>query len=188
MKIFIFVLILVLIILLFPFRIKGKFSFDIFNNYGFLSLFFCNLKLSLVRIKFLPFKVKLTTKNKKIYLTFKDFLTENNFAQVYLDCILNVVRIKSFKLFSNIQFKDNSYLQYLVSSLFYVGFGIAYSILNTVKNFSNIECLNFANSTNTSFVINFSVSMQLNLFLVIYCFFVSIFRNLKRVRSLKNGN
>lgn len=188
MKTFLFVFFIVLILLCFPFRIKCKFSYNVFSNSGFLSLFFYGIKLSLVKIKILPFKVKLRTKNKKFYLSFKDFIKENTFGEVYLNSIFGVTKIKSIKIFSNIQLKNNSFLPYLLTGSLYLIFGVFYSYFSFFKNFYSIKCLNFANSTNTNFVINFTISVQLNLFLIIYCFFVSIFKNIKRIKEIDNGN
>lgn len=183
MKVFFGVLLIIVLILLFPLKIKGKFTYDIFNNYGFVSLFFFSLKLSIFKIKFLPFKIKIKAKGKRFYVTFRDIISENNFGEVFFNTILKVVKIKSIKLFSNFAIKDNAYVSHLTSGLFYVLFGSAFSYFSQVKNFYNVECLNFANFTNTNFVINFTCSTQTNLLMIIICFVISIFKNFKRVRE-----
>ena len=138
MKVFLFVLGIILILLFFPFRLKGKLSYNILKNEGYLSLFFYSIKLTLISIKFLPFKIKLKSQNKKFYLSFKDLVQENNFGEVFINSIFKVVKIKSIKFFSNLQFKDNSFLPYLTCGTLYVLFGVFYSFFSNIKNFSNI--------------------------------------------------
>ena len=180
MKIIIGIFLLIFFILLLPLTFKGKISYNIFNNYGYISLFFFSIKLCLLKIKILPFKIRFKTNKKKFYLTFSSFISEDNFGEVFLNTLLKFIKFKSIKFFTNMSIKDNAYFPYLIAGTLYILFGTFYSYYSLSKNFYNVECLNFANFTNTNFVINLTCSVKVSLLIIIICFFISVFKNLKR--------
>ena len=68
MKIFVILFLFLLFILFVPIKLKGKVNYSIFNNTGYVSIYFYKIKVFLCKISFIPFKILIETKKKKIQI------------------------------------------------------------------------------------------------------------------------
>ncbi len=182
MKWFIILFLLLLLILLFPIKLKGKLIYNIFKNEGIISIYFYKLKFFVSHFKLLPHKILIYGKKKKdisIYFFDKDN-TQSSVLDIFFVSLIKQVKLNNFRTYANFGLCENAFASSIGSGTLNIFTGLASSYLVTNWDADCISSQIFTDYTKTKFIMCFTSSIQLNLFMVIYCFLSSFIIKLKR--------
>lgn len=183
-----FIIGIILIILFFPIRAKTKIIYNVFNNKGYASLFFYNLKLFKCRFKIKKFKIYAKTKKKDFVI---DLFNENNqtsLGEIYVMQVLKKIRIKNLKLGSKFSFNRDMLVTSVGGASLNLLFGIILSIICNKKKIDNYEITYFNNADRTMFLVVLTTSIQINLFWLFISLLKTIILKLKKGMVKSYGN
>jgi len=176
--VFIILFFVVLIILFFPINLKGKLAYNVFSNKGYISFYFYKLRLSLLKIKFIPFKFIIKDKDKEFSIT--DIKNQTNFSDIFIGVLIKEIKIKNFRVLSCFGFNKDCLITSLGGAILLLS-ALTLSAMVIKKNSAdNLTCNIFPDYKKTNFIFCFTSSIVLNLFTVIYCFVISLFIKLKK--------
>lgn len=182
MKWIIILFLLLLLILLFPIKLKGKLIYNLFKNEGIISIYFYKIKLFVSHFKILPHKILIYgKKNKDISIYFFD--KENNQSSVidiFFVKLIKQVKFNNFRTYGNFGLCEDAFASSIGSATINILTGVANSYLVNNLGSDNISSQIFTDYTKTKFIMCFTSSIQLNLFIIIYCFLSSFIIKLKR--------
>ncbi len=181
MKWFIILFLLLLLILLFPIKLKGKLVYNLFKNEGIISIYFYKLNLFVSHFKIMPHKILIYGKKKKdISIYFFDDVDQSSVLDIFFMTLIKQIKLNNFRTYANFGIEDNAFASSIGSASLMIVSGFASSFLVNSKSTDNIISQIFADYTKTKFIMCFTSSIQLNLFLVIYSFLSSFIIKLKR--------
>lgn len=187
MKLFFILFFIFIFILFFPINLKGKIIYNILHNSGYLSIYYYKLKMFLANLRFTPFIVFI--ESKKIKASFDIFKKEEqySFSEIFFKEIFKRVKIKNFRLFSKFGFMRDCMLSCIGSGTMTILSSLTMSLLMNKKTVFNSCIQIFPDFLYSRFLICFTGSITLNLFLIIYCAIVSLLKIM--VREVKrNGS
>lgn len=181
MKWFIILFLLVLLILLFPIKLKGKLIYNLFKNEGIISIYFYKIKLFVSHFKILPHKILIYGKKKKdISIYFFDTDNQSSVLDIFFVSLIKQVKLNNFRTYANFGLCENAFASSIGSGTLNIFTGLANSYLVNYMDSENITSQVFTDYTKTKFIMCFTSSIQLNLFIVLYCFISSFIIKLKR--------
>lgn len=183
-----FIVGLIIILLFFPIRVKSKLIYNVFNNKGYASLFFYNLKLLICRYKFKKLKLIARAKNKEFEIDLINEKNQTNFGEIYVMQLLKKIRIKNLKLFSQFGFNRDLLASSVGGASLNIIFGIMLSIICNKKKIDNYEITTINNEARTTFLIIISTSIQLNIFWLILSFIKTLLLKIKKGMVNSYGN
>lgn len=181
MKWFIILFLLALLILLFPIKLKGKLIYNLFKNEGIISIYFYKIKLFVSHFKILPHKILIYGKKEKdISIYFFDTDNQSSVLDIFFVSLIKQVKLNNFRTYANFALCENAFASCIGSGTLNIFTGLASSYLVNYMDSENITSQVFTDFTKTKFIMCFTSSIQLNLFIVLYCFISSFIIKLKR--------
>lgn len=173
-----------------PIKLKTKLIFNLFENKGFISIYFFSFKVMLRNWYIKTNRVVLKdfyNKKKDILIWFggKNENEKNVFSDIFFNKLLFKIKIKSFKVYSNFGFKNNVYLTFYITAFLNICAGVFKSLIFNTKKVKNMEVALFPSFLKNNSMFCFSLAIQINLFVVLNCLIISL---LKTISGGKNGN
>ena len=186
MKIFV-ILLFLLFILFVPIKLKGKVDYSVLNNTGFISIYFYKIKVFLCKISFVPFKIIIETKKKKIQVDFMKKEDEYSYGEILFKILMKKIKIDNIRFISKFGLFRDCLVSCAGSGTLLVTMSILMSIISSKKTLDNSEITVFPDYTSNRLLLCFSGSIRLNVFVVILSLLISLFKVIKR--GIKNyGN
>lgn len=185
MKLSIILFFIFILILFFPIKLKAKIIYNLFKNEGFLSIYYYKLQLSIFTLKVVPFKIVLDNGKRQTNIYFFNN-EDDSFGDLFLTRLLNQIKIKDFRTYARFGFNSNCMLACMgCTSLTLFSTFSNLILMNKFGNFkSDIQI--FPDYINSRFLLCYTISICLNLFIIIKTLFICLLIKLKR--SKKNGN
>lgn len=187
MKIFVILFLFLLFILFVPIKLKGKVNYSIFNNTGYVSIYFYKIKVFLCKISFIPFKILIETKKKKIQIDVMKKEDEYSYGEILFKILMKKIKIDNIRFISKFGLFRDCLVSTIGSGTMLVTMSILMSIISSKKTLDNSEITVFPDYTSNRLLLCFSGSIRLNIFVVILSLIISLFKVIKR--GIKNyGN
>ena len=187
MKIFVILFLFLLFILFVPIKLKGKVDYSIFNNTGYVSIYFYKIKVFLCKISFIPFKILIETKKKKIQIDVMKKEDEYSYGEILFKILMKKIKIDNIRFISKFGLFRDCLVSTIGSGTMLVTMSILMSIISSKKTLDNSEITVFPDYTSNRLLLCFSGSIRLNVFVVILSLIISLFKVIKR--GIKNyGN
>lgn len=187
MKIFVILFLFLVFILFIPIKLKGKVDYNIFNNTGYVSIYFYKIKVFLGKISFVPFKILIETKKKKIQVDFMKKEDEYSYGEILFKILMKKIKIDNIRFISKFGLFRDCLVSAVGSGTMLVTMSILMSIISSKKTLENSEITVFPDYTSNRLLLCFSGSIRLNVFVVILSLLISLFKVIKR--GIKNyGN
>lgn len=187
MKIFVILFLFLLFILFVPIKLKGKVDYSVLNNTGFISVYFYKIKVFLCKISFIPFKILMETKKKKIQIDVMKKEDEYSYGEILFKILMKKIKIDNIRFISKFGLFRDCLVSCVGSGTMLVTMSILMSIISSKKTLENSEITVFPDYTSNRLFLCFSGSIRLNVFVVILSLIISLFKVIKR--GIKNyGN
>ena len=187
MKIFVILFLFLLFILFIPIKLKGKVDYSVLNNTGFISVYFYKIKVFLCKVSFIPFKILIETKKKKIQVDFMKKEDEYSYGEILFKILMKKIKIDNIRFISKFSLFRDCLVSCVGSGTMLVSMSILMSIISSKKTLDNSEITVFPDYTSNRLLLCFSGSIRLNVFVVILSLIISLFKVIKR--GIKNyGN
>ena len=185
-KTFFIIYVVVVVILFLPIKVKGKFSYRLTQNEGYLSLYLFNLRLLLYKTTIVPFKFVMSNGKKKLVFDFA-FTGSNNFMEIFIAKIFGIIQVNNFNLYVNLGLFDPFSTSLSCAFLDAIALSTL-SALSTKKYFHNysVRFMPSYNEFNCTLASSFSCSI--NLFCIIYTFFATLFILLSSKKKQAKNN
>ena len=188
MRIFLILLLIVNLILFLPIFFKCKINFDFCNNKGVLSIFFFSFNIALFKFSFLINKIYIKEKKKRIsFIYYSDLTNQNKLREIFFILLLNNVDIKNLRFISKVGVKENAYISSLLCAGLNIVSSIFFNFLIEKKNIDKIMFAIFPNYYKSDFLLCFTTSVSINIFMIIYCFVLSLSIKLRK-EKIQYGN
>jgi len=187
MKVFLILFLLIMLLLLFPLKIKSKVIYNLMKNNGFVSFYFYNIRLFVGRWKFVPFKLIIKGKKKDVVIGLSNLQTQNDYKDIYINQLMKKIKINNVRSYVKFGFNKDALITSLGGAGLKILSGVACCLLSLKESKKIFMSQVYPDYTNTILFICVTASIQLNLIIIIYCFFSSFILNIKR-GSKKYGN
>lgn len=187
MLVAIIIVLVVFIILFMPIKLKTKISYNILENAGIVSLYIGCVKMFLGRFNFGFNRFNMTYSKSKIYSTsFTDIKNGSTFMDKFIVNIYKRIKIKTIKIYANLGIKSDAYLTAILVGCVDVPIQILSALVLNQKAINRVSTRIFANFCDNSLFFGVAGCIKLNLFLIIYCCIVSLFKINQGVNAYEN--
>lgn len=184
MRIFFALLIIFNLILFLPIILKCKINYNFNENRGYISLFFFSFNISLQ--KFILMLNKIYVKDKRNHITFvyyNDLTSQDKVREIFFVKIIKNVEIRNFRVISRIGVSKNAFMSCMLCG----GINVVASIVGSyfcsqtlVEKFSHYS---FPNYYKTEFILCFSSTISISLFMIFYCLISAITTKLRKGKT-----
>lgn len=185
-KTFFIIYIVVVIILFIPIKFKGKFSYRLTKNEGYLSFYLFSLRVFLYKTTFIPFKFIMSNAKKKIVLDFSSFKGASNFKELFITKTFGVVQINNFNLYVNLGLFDPFSTSLACAFLDALSLS-SLTALSSKKYFNNYSVRFMPSFSEFNCTLATSFSCTINLFCVLYVWVATIFQLLSSKKKERNN-
>lgn len=181
------IIFIVILILFIPFKLKVKLSYDILKNKGTISITLMVFRVFLGEFKILGKKLMMTyAKDKYHEVDINGIKNSSNFMDNFVINILKNIKVNTFKIYANIGYKYDAFLTAMLVSGINIFIQIAISQFLNRKPLAKVITSIFPNFCDTKLFFAISSSVSLNLYLIIMCAIIALFKIKKGVKSYEN--
>jgi len=189
MRIFLILLLIFNILLFLPLVLKCKINFDFLKNKGTLSVLFFSFIISLFKFKFLINKIFVKDKKKKIsFIYYADLTSQNKFKEIFFILLLNNLNVSNLRFMGRIGLYENAFMTSMLCSGLNIASSIGGSLLCEKKNVDKFSFAFFPDYFESNFLLGYTTSISINLFVILYCFIFAIIIKLKKGEKQYGNN
>lgn len=183
MKWFVILFLFLILILFIPLKVKSKIIYNVLCNKGYISIYFYNFKFMVTTWKFVPFKILIKNKNKKdtkIYLYNKE--NDIDFKDIFLKNLIKRVKILNFRTIGRFGLLQDCFISSIGSGIFTIFSQLLNCFIYTKKDCNKLSNQFFTDFNKNNFIYCITTSIQFNLFIVLWCAFLSLIKKGELVR------
>lgn len=178
MRLLVGTLLIGLVLLFVPIRVKSKIGYNLFQNQGYLSVFFFNFKIFLAKWKVFPTHIQIKLKSKTMKIYFNSYQAQTNFGDIYISNLIKKVKIKNLRIIASFGFNADQLISVLCGAGLDIILKIIYCVLLSKKSSDKLDIKVFTSAKKTCFIMCGTTSIQFNLMILLTCFIKTVFRKI----------